>query len=424
MTHSTLAESRRRTTRTGWIRRRAVAVTVTLVALAVVAGAAGACGGSGSPAPAPTVTITVAPSSSSSASPSALASTSPHAATAQLVVAVASGPKANGISVISASGKVKQLVPAVGGPIRDLAWAPGGQRLAFLRAVSDTDSTSSLFVYNVPRKLLYQVGAGVTPATIESFAWLGSTQLVESYFPVGATTYHANGTLYVRDIAKSSGEAVKDSAGHVVKGVGVSSSADGVHLAYVTYGAKSSGTIAESLRVYDADDLSVTTVASGSAPTQDDGDQFTYPAISPDGSLIAAEQTGSDIGFGLTVYGTDGAKHLQTGSLLWPAPVSWTSHGPRLAYGGGSTVDASTDSDALNVSAPGAGKTRRILTVGKLPITSLAWTPKATQIAYAVAKESGLQSALWVVNADGSNRHLLLAGGSWPAWAVAPVRFP
>jgi hypothetical protein len=175
MTHSTLAESRGRTTRTGWIRRRVAAVTVTLVALAVVAGAVGACGGSGSPAPAPTVTITVAPSSSSSASPSALASTSPHAATAQLVVAVASGPKANGISVISASGKVKQLVPAVGGPIRDLAWAPGGQRLAFLRAVSDTDSTSSLFVYNVPRKLLYQVGAGVTPATIESFAWLGST---------------------------------------------------------------------------------------------------------------------------------------------------------------------------------------------------------------------------------------------------------
>ena len=165
-------------------------------------------------------------------------------------------------------------------------------------------------------------------------------------------------------------------------------------------------------------------MASGSAPAQDDGDQFTYPSISPDGSLIATEQTGSDIGFGLTVYGTDGTKHLQTGSLLWPAPVSWTSHGPRLAYGGGSTVDAGTDSDALNVAAPGAGTTTRILKVGKLPVTSLSWTPKASQIAYAVAKSSGLQSTLWIVNADGSNRHLLLANGSWPAWTVARIAFP
>jgi len=71
---------------------------------------------------------------------------------------------ANGISVISATGRVKQIVPPSGGPISDLSWAPGGVRLAFLRAVSETDSTSSLFVYNVPRKLIYQVGAGVTPA--------------------------------------------------------------------------------------------------------------------------------------------------------------------------------------------------------------------------------------------------------------------
>lgn len=420
MPHCTLAESRRRTTRTGWIRRRAVAATlVALVALAVVAGAAGACGGS-SPTPAPTVTITVAPSSSASASPSASASTSTHAATAQLVVAVASGPKANGISVISASGKVKQLVPAVGGPISDLAWAPDGRRLAFLRAVSDTNSTSSLFVYNVPRKLLYQVGAGVTPATIESFAWLGSTQLVESYFPVGAPTYHANGTLYARDIAKSSGEAVKDAGGHIVKGVGVSSSADGVHLAYVTYGAKSASMIAESLRVYDADDLSVAKVATGQAPTDVDGDAFSYPRISPGGTLIYTTQTGSDPGFRCTVYGVDGTKHLTVNDLIWPAPASWTAHGPRLAFGGGS---GSSTPDSLLVWPVGGGKPTAIVTV-KLPITSLAWSPKASQVAYAVAKSSGLQSALWVVGASGANNHLLLANGSWPAWAVAPISFP
>ena len=190
--------------------RLGAAALAAFVALAVAAMLA-ACGG-GSPAPAATVTITATPRASSSASPTPGASATSATVSAQLVVAVASGPKANGISVVNATGKVKQLVAPSGGPISDLAWAPDGQRLAFLRAVSDTDSTSSLFVYNVPRKLLYQVGAGISPATIQSFAWLGATQLVECYFPVGATTYRANGTLYVRDIAKSWGRPSKTAA--------------------------------------------------------------------------------------------------------------------------------------------------------------------------------------------------------------------
>ncbi len=402
--------------------RRAIVVTVVIpvVALAVaLAAGAGACGGGGSPAPAATVTVTTTPSPSHSASPSP--SPSGAAATARLVVAVASGPKANGISVISATGKVQQLVVPSGGPIRDLAWAPDGVRLAFLRAVSDTNMTSSLFVYNVSRKLLYQVGVGVAPANVDSFAWVGPTQLIASYFPVGAKSYHANGTLWLRDVAKSAGEAVKDSAGHVVKGVGVSASADGMRVAYVTYGAKSSGVIAESLSLYDADNLGVSTVATGKAPTTFDGDQFSYPRISPGGTLIYTTRTGSDPGFSCTVYGIDGTKQLSATDLIWPAPGSWTSHGPRLAFGGGK---GSSTPDSLLVWPAGASKATPILTDLKLPITSLAWTPKASQIAYAVAQSNGLQSSLWIVNADGSNRHLLLANGSWPAWAVAPIAFP
>lgn len=416
-----------RTTRAGRAHGRAhgQAIVVGLVALASVALAVvtvtlAACSG-GSPAPAPTVTITVAPSSSPSRSPSPSA-TATGKPTAQLVIAVASGPKANGISLISTTGHVKQLVAPAGGPVSDLAWAPDGQRLAFLRAASFTSSTRTLWVYNVPRKLLYQVGAGVSPATIDSFAWVGATQLIESYFPAGATTYRTNGTLFARDIAKSSGEAVKDSGGSVLKGASVSATTDGMHLAFVTYGGKSGGMIAERLRLYDANDLTVTTVATGEAPGQDDGDQFTYPRISPDGSLIATQQTGSDPGFGLTVYGVDGTKRLQANTLEFPAPVSWTSHGTRLAFGGTNAL-SSTMHGALRAWTSGGG-TPTVLVNTTLPVTSLAWSPKASQIAYAVAKKSGLQSALWVVNADGSNRHLLLADGSWPAWAVTTVSFP
>ncbi len=410
-----------------WSRRAAVvAVTVAVVALAVVLSAgAGACGG-GSPAPAATVTVTATPSGSPSASPSAAPSPSPSGAavTARLVVAVAGGPRANGISDVSSTGQVKQLVAPSGGPIRDLSWAPGGVRLAFLRAVSATDSTSSLFVFNVAKNLLYQVGAGIAPADIDSYAWVGATQLVESYFPVGATTYRANGTLYLRDIDKSAGQPIKDSAGHVIRGASVSASADGMHVAFVTYGARSGGMIPESLRLYDVDNLGLTTVATGQAPAEDDGDQFTYPSISPDGSLISTQETGSDIGFGCTVYGVDGTKHLQETGLVWPAPVAWTPHGPRLAFGGG--PGTGNERDWLNVWPVGASKATRLLSIAdpSLPLTSVAWTPKASQIAYAVAQSNGLQSSLWIVNADGSNRHLLLADGSYPAWANAPVSFP
>ena len=277
-------------------------------------------------------------------------------------------------------------------------------------------------MYNVPRKLLYQVGAGVSPATIDSFAWVGATQLIESYFPAGATTYRTNGTLYLRDIAKSSGEPVEDSGGSILRGSSVSASADGGHLAFVTYGATSGGMIAERLRLYDANNLTVTTVANGEAPAQDDGDQFTYPSISPDGSLIATQQTGSDPGFSLAVYGVDGTKRLQANGLEFPAPVSWTSHGPRLAFGGTNSLSNTTQGE-LRV-WPAGGGTPTVLVDTTLPVTSLAWSPKASQIAYAVAKKSGLQSALWVIGANGANRHLLLADGSWPAWAVTTVSFP
>jgi dipeptidyl aminopeptidase/acylaminoacyl peptidase len=411
-----------RTIRAGRTGERASAIGLAVlaaVALVVAAVTAGACGGS--PAPAPTITITVAPSASPSGSPSPSANAS-KAPTAQLVIAVASGPKANGISVISGSGVVKQLVAPAGGPISDLAWAPDGQRLAFLRSASDTSSTRSLWVYNAARKLLYQVGGGVSPATIDSYTWVGATQLVESYFPAGAKTYHTNGTLYLRDIAKSSGRPLKDSGGHLVRGVGVSSSADGARLAYVTYGAASGSVIPESLRVYDADNLSVIKVATGQAPTDVDGDGFTYPSISPDGSLIYTTQTGSDPGFRCTVYGVDGTKHLTVNDLIWPAPGSWTARGPRLAFGGGDAASSKIQ-DAARVWPMGGGAPATIVAT-KLPITSLAWSPKASQIAYAVSQSSGLQSALWVIGANGANRHLLLANGSWPAWAIAPISFP
>ena len=101
---------------------------------------------------------------------------------------------------------MKQLVAPSGGPISDLAWSPDGVRLAFLRAVSASEHDQQPLRLQRPTKQLYQVGVGIAPANVESFTWVGATQLVASYFPVGARSYHANGTLWLRDVAKSSGE--------------------------------------------------------------------------------------------------------------------------------------------------------------------------------------------------------------------------
>jgi hypothetical protein len=388
------------------------------LALGCTAGLA-ACGSS-TPAPAATVTVTAStsPSASSATSPSTTPSVAP-----QLVVAVASGVKANGVSVVNGSGVVKQLVAPSGGPVSELAWSPDGTRLAYLRAASQSDSTSSLFVYDSRTGTVSQVPVAVSPATIDSYAWVSATRLIAAYFPAGAKTYRVNGKLWLRDVAKGIGWPAKDDGGHLVKGTSVSASADGAHVAYVTYGTPSGGTIPEKLRVYDTATLAVSTVATGQAPGETDGDQFTWPVISPDGSMVATEQTGSDIGFGLTVYGVDGSTRLKKGGLIWPTRPAWTDQGQRLAFGGASGLSGG-ENDSLNTWTPGASATAAVVTGLKRPVTGVAWTPKASQIAYAVGDTTGLQSVLWIATAGGANRHVLIAHGSAPAWAVAPIAFP
>ena len=169
-----------------------------------------------------------------------------------------------------------------------------------------------------------------------------------------------------------------------------------MRLAFVTYGARSGATIAEKLRVYDAAGPAVTTVATGQAPAMEDGDQFTcaeHLARRRDGRDRADRQRR---GLGLTVYGLDGAERLQANGLAWPAPVSWTPHGLGWRSAGGAV--GSIGSDSLHVWTTGASRAARILTVAKLPVTAVAWTPKASQFAYAVSQAERPAEPLWIVN--------------------------
>ncbi len=384
----------------------------------VVIAAAGlaACGGS-TPPPSPTVTVTLPPSSAST-SPSASPSTKP-AVKKQLAIAVVSGSAANSVSVIGSAGQVKQLVAPHGGPIRDLAWSPDGNRLAFVQAKSVDDPTSTLWVYDTATGKAHSI-AGNSVA----FTWVGPTQLIVAATSTPMTPYRTNSPLYVVDVTKGTRTLVKDAAGHTLRGANPTASADGTLVAFVHYNKATGGVIPEQLLLYDADTLAVSEVTHGGYSSDTDGDSFSFPSLSPDGSLIYTCQTGGDPGFRCTVLRVDGSKAYSSKVLAWPTNGAWDAKGTRLAFGGGSAMVVGLPG-AINVWQVGSAKAKQILSWSHSNVGSwLAWTPLGKQIVYGVPSATGLNGDIWVVNADGTNKHRLLHNGSYPACAEAPIKFP
>jgi Tol biopolymer transport system component len=391
-----------------------VAAFVLAAALATLTG----CGGRGSGSPA----VTSPGSSSSSAMPVAR----------QLVIAAASGPHANGISVISSTGQVMQLVAAHGGPIRDLAWSPDGSRLAYAQVKSVSDGTSSVWVYDV--------ATGKTRPLIDSYvqegwggawyAWVGPTELVAAANLTRPRRFFiANGTLFAVDVTNGTRTIVRDDGGRPVVGDRPTASADGAHIAFVRYGGTATQeysvrTFREQLLILDVDAGAVRQVARSEATMGPDSDGFSFPQISPDGSLIYTCQTSGDPGFACTVYRTDGSKVYVNPRLTCPTPGSWLTGKGTLAFGGGALT--TPISDAINVWLPGTPKATAIVAhpSGTGLVSSLTWTPHGKQIVYTVGDWGYPNGDLWIVNADGTNKHRLLHNGCYPACAEAPISFP
>lgn len=380
-----------------------------------------ACGGdSGKTTPGPTVTVTVEPSGGGTAS----GSPSPKPTVTvkkQLVIAAASGPKANGVSAISSSGVVKSLVGPKGGGIRELAWSPDAARLAYVQAKSSGTYDGVLWVYDLADASAKPVliGGG-KPYVVAGYTWVAPTQLIVAAFKAKGTTYRANAAFYLCDVAAGTSKPVADGGGKAVKGVWPSASADSTAIAFVRYGKKTGSDLVQDLMLYDADTLSVKTVAHGTVATDYDSDAFAFPQISPDGTLIYTVAHGSDIGFGCTVYRTSGTKAYKSPNMIYPTSGSWDAGSGRLAFGGGPGTP--TMSDGINVWKPGASTLTSFLKYTKASVGSLAWTPLGKQIVYTLYG-TGANGDLWVVNAGGSGAHLLLKNGSAPACAQAPLSF-
>ena len=411
----------------------AVAVVVAAVVAALSLVGCGGSGSSGSPAPTGSASTTASTTGPTTAASSASPSGSAGSLAKQLVIAAASGPRENGLSVISSKGQVKQLMAPHGGPIHDIAWSPDGNRLAFLQSKKGASYYAArLRWYDATTGKSSQIvfSAEGREVSVDSFAWIAPTELIASVV-AGRSTMHndlsRNGTFWLCDVVNGSRNTMHDSGGHALRGASLSSSAGGAKVAYVFYGARSQiddqmVQVAKSVRVLHVDNRNVTTVVKASYCAEQD--PFYFPLISPDGSLIYTLQTGSDISFGYTVYRLDGSKALHhRHTYVWVAPGAWSSGG-RLAFGGAPASHGLADS--IQVWQPRDAKPTAILAPTQNIISSLAWSPKATQIAYAAVRPNvanGYES-VWVVNADGSNKHLLLAKAGCPAWAIAPISFP
>jgi len=400
--------------------------TAALVGALLILAACGlaACGGDDSATPGPTVTVTVAPSASGSGKASG--SPSPKATVAakkQLAIAAASGAKANGISILSSTGAVKQLVAPKAGVIADLAWAPDAARLAYVQAKSMSTGNGLVMVYDLASASAKPVLiGGAKPYAVAGFTWVAPTRMIVAAFTAKGTTWQTNATMFLCDVAAGTSKVAKDSGGATIKGVWPSASADSTAVAFVRFGSTSGSDKVQDLMLFKTDTLAVKKVAHGSVSTDFDSDAFGLPSISPDGSLIYTVAHGSDIGFSCTVYKVAGGKALKTGQMVYPCNGSWDAGSGRLAFGGG-PGSGSGLVDGINVWKPGSTSAEMILSYKKLYISSLAWTPKGKQIVFSKSKSYPMNSDLWVVNADGSSPHLLLKNGSEPACAEAPISF-
>jgi Tol biopolymer transport system component len=391
-----------------------------VVALVVIAAAGlAACGGSTSPAP--TVTVTTTPSATSAFPSTSASATGPALVQKQLAIAVVSGSAANGVSAIGSASQVKQLVAPHGGPIRSLAWSPDGARLTYVQAKSASDYTSSVWMFDMATGKTKKLAGNSV-----GYTWVGPNQIIVAATSTPMSPYRTNSPLYVVDVTKGTRTPVKDDAGHAVVGANPTASADGTSVAFVHYSGASGGYIPEQLLVYDADTLAVSQVTHGKTWADVDGDAFSFPSMSPDGSFVYTCQTGSDPGFRCTVYRVDGTKAFSSSPLIWPTNGAWDAKSARLAFGGvNGTAYPTAEAIAINVWPVGAAKATAVLahkTTGG-GFTELSWTPLGKQIVYTLPSNSAQNGDIWIVNTDGTNKHLLMHNGSSPACAMAPVTF-
>lgn len=109
---------------------------------------------------------------------------------------------------------------------------------------------------------------------------------------------------------------------------------------------------------------------------------------------------------------TLGKRNSQLLGCFTPSELDWSPNGSRLAYICSDGVGNPTEIYLIRVDGSG----RTLLRTGPPAIlSSPSWSPDGKRIAYAVQSQG--PSSIYVVDLDGSHRHLLVRQGSSPAWS-------
>jgi len=397
-----------------------------LAAAAVLAYVLVAGGDDPKPTPAPLARATTSgPSSASpSGSPSAGATLAPVA-----TIAAAFGAHSDTLGTVDTAGNGAVLETTAGMAIGDIQWSPDGKLVAYQLRKDRYAWRSTLMVYDVAAGTAEPVSFGdITPKVVSGYAWVSSTEIVAAAFETLPKWRLKNGALYRCDLAGGSAEPLTLADGTALEGVDPSASADGGRLTYCSYSPLSSTEVTESLQLFDSVSGTVETVADATVYSDIDGRAFARPLLSPDGTQIFTEQTGSDVGFGVTIYSTEGVKLASIDYLLFPGGAAWDRSGSgRLVFGGRKKERAATSvfvydsgsndfTTAFKVDAGGRDGYGNIL-------RDFAWSPDGEWIAYTVMspRHDYMTDDLWMARADGSGLTRVSRDAISPSWAETIV---
>jgi hypothetical protein len=409
-------------------------VAAAAMATAVATSALAACGHTTKPGTVTTVSGT--PSTGASPSTAASPTASPSATATTQAIAVAAGPKADTLALVSAGGSKTVLVPGHGHILTDVQISPDGRFIAYTELTGKDRyalAPSRLMVYDVAAGTTAAVSFGaLTPQAVGGHVWVSPTALVVVAFNATPKDVWTNGTLCRCDVVAGTAEALKDAGGGGLKGATPSASADGATLAFDSFSnykpakVDSSGvetapaTVVETLRVFDTAQGTLTTVASQKRILDVEGSPFGDASVSPDGTLIFTEQTGSDVGFEVTLYRTSGGKAMSRGSLVYPGGAAWNpGAAAQVAFAGSMyTADAAAASSGVLLWKSSSVGMKQILRTSRLVPIDVAWSPDGQWIAYTVGspRHDYFTDDLWIVRADGTGgRRLMIDAGS-PSW--------
>jgi TolB protein len=160
-----------------------------------------------------------------------------------------------------------------------------------------------------------------------------------------------------------------------------------------------------------------------SSPAIASGGFDTSPNFSPDGRTIAFQRVLSDSLAAVFVVGVDGSGLEQlTPYALNAEYPRWSPDGTRLVFSSNTSFD---EQQVWAVGADGGGLTQLTHGASGNPSFEPDWSPDGTKIVFAHFLPTGFFTQLEVMDADGSNVHVIWQGAEFsydvrPDWGTRP----